>query len=138
MLLSLLLIHFILHYRESFEFMYARPWQRVNDFYLNTVRDNFSLPLLFQSQVETLTNYISIINFLINPLSFLLNYSLSNRPFLIIIIIIILEFQKFRIILSSKVMVYPKIAVGSGQDSISKFFFPITVLLLMAGKSSQT
>lgn len=36
--------------RESFEFMYARPWQRVNDFYLNTVRGNFSLPLLFQSQ----------------------------------------------------------------------------------------
>jgi hypothetical protein len=136
MLLSLLLIHFILHYRESFEFMYARPWQRVNDFYLNTVRGNFSLPLLFQSQVESLTNYISIINFLINPLSFLLNYSLSNRP--ILIIIIILEFQKFWIILSSKVMVYPKIAVGSGQDSISKFFFPITALLLMAGKSSQT
>ncbi|CAL5215017.1 unnamed protein product [Lathyrus oleraceus] len=36
--------------RESFEFMHARPWQRVNDFYLNTVRGNFSFPLLFQSQ----------------------------------------------------------------------------------------
>ncbi|XP_045822712.1 tRNA pseudouridine synthase A [Trifolium pratense] len=36
--------------RESFEFMYARPWQRVNDFYLNTVRANSSLHLLFQSQ----------------------------------------------------------------------------------------
>ncbi|KAK2439268.1 tRNA pseudouridine synthase A [Trifolium repens] len=36
--------------RESFEFMYARPWERVNDFYLNTVRANFALPLLFQSQ----------------------------------------------------------------------------------------
>lgn len=36
--------------RESFEFMYARPWQRVNHFYSNTVRGNFSLPLLFQSQ----------------------------------------------------------------------------------------
>lgn len=46
----------------------------------------------------------------------------------------ILEFQKF---LSFKV-VHPKIVVGSGQDSISKFFFPITVVLLMAGKSSQT
>ncbi|CAI8619649.1 unnamed protein product [Vicia faba] len=36
--------------RESFEFMYARPWQRLNQFYLNTVRGNFSFPLLFQSQ----------------------------------------------------------------------------------------
>ncbi|KAI5383288.1 hypothetical protein KIW84_070622 [Lathyrus oleraceus] len=30
--------------------MHARPWQRVNEFYLNTVRGNFSFPLLFQSQ----------------------------------------------------------------------------------------
>ncbi|KAG4999106.1 hypothetical protein JHK87_020178 [Glycine soja] len=36
--------------RESFEFMYARPWQRVNDFYLNIVRANLSLPLLFGAQ----------------------------------------------------------------------------------------
>ncbi|WJX54131.1 hypothetical protein P8452_40051 [Trifolium repens] len=36
--------------RESFEFMYARPWEQVNDFYLNSVRGNFSLPFLFQSQ----------------------------------------------------------------------------------------
>ncbi|CAK8579414.1 unnamed protein product [Lathyrus sativus] len=36
--------------RESFEFMYARPWQRVNQFYVDTVRGNFPFPLLFQSQ----------------------------------------------------------------------------------------
>ncbi|XP_004503558.1 uncharacterized protein [Cicer arietinum] len=36
--------------RESFEFMYARPWQLVNDFYLNAVRGNSSLPLLFGVQ----------------------------------------------------------------------------------------
>ncbi|KAK7399054.1 hypothetical protein VNO78_10229 [Psophocarpus tetragonolobus] len=36
--------------RESFQFMYARPWQRVNDFYFNIVRGNLSLPLLFGAQ----------------------------------------------------------------------------------------
>ncbi|KAK7318045.1 hypothetical protein RJT34_02742 [Clitoria ternatea] len=41
--------------RESFQFMYARPWQRVNDFYSNIVNGNFSLPLLFGSQ--TLLDY---------------------------------------------------------------------------------
>ncbi|KAG5030081.1 hypothetical protein JHK87_013595 [Glycine soja] len=35
---------------ESFQFMYARPWQRVDDFYLNIVRANLSLPLLFGAQ----------------------------------------------------------------------------------------
>uniref|UniRef100_A0A0R0K9F1 tRNA pseudouridine synthase n=1 Tax=Glycine max TaxID=3847 RepID=A0A0R0K9F1_SOYBN len=37
-------------HRESFQFMYARPWQRVDDFYLNIVRANLSLPLLFGAQ----------------------------------------------------------------------------------------
>ncbi|XP_057422112.1 uncharacterized protein LOC130715962 [Lotus japonicus] len=36
--------------RESYEFMYARPWQRVNDFYLNAVLGNLSLPLLFGAE----------------------------------------------------------------------------------------
>ncbi|KAK8472795.1 hypothetical protein PHAVU_002G302500 [Phaseolus vulgaris] len=36
--------------RESFQFMYARPWQRVNDFYFNVVRANLSLSLLFGPQ----------------------------------------------------------------------------------------
>ncbi|BAT72942.1 hypothetical protein VIGAN_01039000 [Vigna angularis var. angularis] len=36
--------------RESFQFMYARPWQRVNDFYLDIVRANLSLSLLFGPQ----------------------------------------------------------------------------------------
>ncbi|XP_027342025.1 uncharacterized protein LOC113854902 [Abrus precatorius] len=36
--------------RESFQFMYARPWQRVNDFYLNIVRGNLSLQLLFEPE----------------------------------------------------------------------------------------
>lgn len=38
--------------RESFEFMNARPWQRVNDFYLNSVRGNLSFPLIFGTQVH--------------------------------------------------------------------------------------
>ncbi|XP_020215465.1 uncharacterized protein LOC109799346 [Cajanus cajan] len=41
--------------RESFEFMYARPWQRVNEFYFNIVRGNLSLPLLFGT--ETLVDH---------------------------------------------------------------------------------
>ncbi|XP_022639989.1 uncharacterized protein LOC106765566 [Vigna radiata var. radiata] len=36
--------------RESFQFMYARPWQIVNDFYLDIVRANLSLSLLFGPQ----------------------------------------------------------------------------------------
>ncbi|RDX89514.1 truA, partial [Mucuna pruriens] len=36
--------------RESFQFMYARPWQRVNDFYFSNVRANSSLSLLFGPQ----------------------------------------------------------------------------------------
>ncbi|KAJ1408170.1 Serine-threonine/tyrosine-protein kinase, catalytic domain [Sesbania bispinosa] len=41
--------------RESFQFMYARPWERVNDFYLNVVNGNLSLPLLFGA--ETVLDY---------------------------------------------------------------------------------
>ncbi|KAL2342630.1 hypothetical protein Fmac_003915 [Flemingia macrophylla] len=41
--------------RESFQFMYARPWLRVNDFYFNIVRGNLSLPLLFGK--ETLLDH---------------------------------------------------------------------------------
>ncbi|KAK7251466.1 hypothetical protein RIF29_34696 [Crotalaria pallida] len=36
--------------RESFLFMYQRPWQPVNDFYSHLVLGSFSLPLLFPSQ----------------------------------------------------------------------------------------
>lgn len=38
--------------RESFQFMYERPWQPVNDFYFNIVRGTLSLPVLFPSQVH--------------------------------------------------------------------------------------
>ncbi|MED6157625.1 hypothetical protein PIB30_024939 [Stylosanthes scabra] len=36
--------------RESFQFMYARPWKPVNDFYLNIVRGTHSFSLLFGPQ----------------------------------------------------------------------------------------
>ncbi|XP_057751268.1 uncharacterized protein LOC130969527 isoform X1 [Arachis stenosperma] len=36
--------------RESFQFMYARPWHPVNDFYLNIVRGTHSFSILFGPQ----------------------------------------------------------------------------------------
>ncbi|KAI4352741.1 hypothetical protein L6164_006962 [Bauhinia variegata] len=41
--------------RESYQFMKARPWQRVNDFYLNLVQGILSLPLIFRD--ETLLDH---------------------------------------------------------------------------------
>ncbi|XP_028805359.1 uncharacterized protein LOC114760264 [Neltuma alba] len=37
--------------RESYQFMYARPWQLINDFYLHVVQGRLSLPALFGSQI---------------------------------------------------------------------------------------
>ncbi|XP_050220213.1 uncharacterized protein LOC126670505 [Mercurialis annua] len=38
--------------RESFQFMYARPWHQVSDFYSNLVNGRLSLSHLFQSQID--------------------------------------------------------------------------------------
>ncbi|KAI9083304.1 hypothetical protein K1719_034836 [Acacia pycnantha] len=37
--------------RESYQFMYERPWQLVNDFYLHVVQGSLSLPALFGSKI---------------------------------------------------------------------------------------
>ncbi|KAF7822454.1 tRNA pseudouridine synthase A [Senna tora] len=37
--------------RESYQFMYARPWQLVSDFYLNVVQGGLSLSALFGAEV---------------------------------------------------------------------------------------
>lgn len=45
--------------RESYQFMYARPWQRINDFYLHVVQGSSSLSALFGSEVGC---FMKIIN----------------------------------------------------------------------------
>ena len=37
--------------RESYEFMYARPWHKINDFYLDAVNGRQSLHQMFREEV---------------------------------------------------------------------------------------
>jgi len=42
--------------------MYARPWQRVNDFYFDIVRANLSLSLLFGPQVGNFVTLLLVVS----------------------------------------------------------------------------
>lgn len=43
--------------RESYQFMYARPWQKVNEFYLDVVNGSRSLSQLFGKEVGFCKSY---------------------------------------------------------------------------------